>query len=126
MSKEEQTNGTLLNLNRPKLPDLPIKVTTDLLSQTEGRGLMQNSRGTRALVDAVMFGHPWVARWGDEYAQTKVEYLLNMSISMDGEGRRELVSCLEAGGQIPDGYYTQNGGGNPRGDTGYMVMRREE
>lgn len=119
-----RTEKTLINFTRPQLPDLPIKVTMDHLTETEGRGLMQVARGTRKLVEAVMFVYPWEARWDDDYARAKKDYLLNLSISMNGDGRNELVACLDAGGQIPDGYYSQDGSGGKRGDTGYL--RRED
>lgn len=117
-------DGTLINFTKPKLPDLPIKVTMDKLTETEGRGLMQVARGTKKLVEAVMFVYPWEARWNDDYARAKKDYLLNLSISMNGDGRKELVDCLDAGGQIPDGYFTQDGSGIRKGDTAYL--RRDE
>lgn len=112
---------TILNLKSNVLPELPIKTTTKILTQTEGRGLKQNTRGSKALVEAVMFGYPWVSRWNDDYVANKLDDLMSLAISMDGAGRRDMIDCLDAGGTVPDAYY--NNGENRKGDTAYVRMR---
>lgn len=116
MSKED---GTLINFAVPNLPELPIKTATTTLTQTEGRGLKQNTRANKGLIEAVMFGYPWVQRWDDEYVGNMLDDMMCMAISADGQGRRDIIDCLDAGGQVPDAYYNTAEGGR-RGDTAYL------
>lgn len=120
MSKDERT---IINFAQPKLPELPIKTATTTLTQTEGRGLKQNTRANRPLIDAVMFGYPWVQRWGDDYVKNMLDDMMSLAIGVDGQGRRDIIDCLDAGGQIPDAYFNSLNE-NKRGDTAYL--RRNE
>jgi len=126
MTLPKDASGTLLNLGKSKEVELPIKTTTKILTQTEGRGLKQNTRATRGLVDAVMFGYPFVQRWQDDYVLNMLDDLMSLSISIDGKGREEMISCLEAGGQLPDAYYNSMGENRPRGDTAYLRYGDQE
>lgn len=121
MTEKTSDGKTLVNLSKQQLPDLPIKTATEILTQKTGDGLLQNARTNRALAEAVMFGYTWISRWDDEYINGKVERILNLSISNDGQGRRDIIDCLQAGGAVPDAYYT---GGEKKptgsGDTAYV------
>lgn len=119
MTEKISDGKTLINLSKQTLPDLPIKTATSILTQTSGKGLLQNARTNRYLAEGVMFGYAWMARWKDPYVQEKVDYILNLSISNDGDGRRDIIDCLQAGGAVPDAYYT-GGNKSPGGDTGYV------
>jgi len=120
----------IIDLMGRKAPELPIRTTTKILTQTEGRGLKQNTRGNSRLVEAVMFGYPWVQRWGDAYVQNMLDDMMSLAIGMDGEGRREQIQALEAGGQVPEAYYNGGKVGGPEGykDTAYVRgnVREEE
>lgn len=121
MTKDDET--TLINFGQPRLPELPIKTATNTLTQTEGRGLKQNTRSNKGLIEAVMFGYPWVQRWGDDYVKNLLDDMMSLSISVDGQGRRDIIDCLEAGGQLPDAYYSSLDGSGRARDTSYL--RRE-
>lgn len=118
MTKKEDAENTIINLSKAKEIELPIKTTTKILTQQEGRGLKQNTRATKGMVEAVMFGYPWAQRWKDGYVINMLDDLMSLGISMDGEGRREMIQCLDAGGQLPDAYYNTEGG--KRQDTAYL------
>ena len=107
--------------NRP-LPELPVKKIAELLTTTEGRILMQNSRINRSMIEAVLFVHPFAAGFDDDYAEGLMTDMLNLSIGLDGQGRKDLTECLRAGGAVPDAYYTggQNNGRAPRSDASYI------
>lgn len=111
-------SNPIINLSGQKTPELPIRTTTKILTQTEGRGLKQNTRTTPGLVNAVMFGFAWVQRWGDDYVGNMLDDLMCLAISRDGKGREEQIECLRAGGSVPDAYY----GGKPsrNGVPGYQ------
>lgn len=121
MTEKTSDGKTLVNLSKQQLPDLPIKTATAILTQTDGEGLLQNARTNRALAEAVMFGFAWTARWNNPYVGKKVNRVLNLSISSEGQGRRDIIDCLQAGGTVPDAYYT---GGEKKptgsGDTAYV------
>lgn len=102
-------SNPIINLSGTKTPELPIRTTTKILTQTEGRGLKQNTRATPALVKGVMFGYSYIWRWQDEYVGGMLDDLMSLAISMDGKGREEQIECLRAGGAVPDAYY----GGKP-------------
>lgn len=114
-----EPKGTIVNLSTPKLPELPIKTATNTLTQTEGRGLKQNARVNRGIIEAVMFGYPWVQRWGDAYVGNMLDDMMCLSIGLDGQGRRDIIDCLDAGGTVPDAYYN-NADGNAKKDTAYL------
>lgn len=120
MTKPKDADGTILNLSKSREIELPIKTTTKILTQTEGRGLKQNTRANRGLIDAVMFGYPYVQRWNDDYVKNMLDDLMSLSISIDGEGRKEQIQCLDAGGQLPDAYYNTEGGQHGKSDTAYL------
>lgn len=119
MTKAKDADGTILNLSKSKEIELPIKTTVKVLTQTSGRGLKQHTRATKGLIDAVMFGFPYVHRWEDDYVSDMLDDLMCLAIGMDGQGRKEQIDCLNAGGQLPDAYYN-NEGQNKRGDTAYV------
>ena len=104
------------------VPELPIKSVTKILTQTSGKGLKQNTRANRGLVEAVMFAFPYVYRWGNKYVGEMVDDLMCMAISMDGEGRKEAIDSLRAAGTVPDAYYSgKNSGSSDRDrDTSYV------
>lgn len=116
-------DDTIINFSRPSVPELPIRTTTKILTQTEGRGLKQNTRANKGLIEGVMFGYPWVQRWQDNYVQSMLDDLMSLAISVEGQGRRDMIDSLEAGGKVPDAYYT-SGESPRRGETAYL--RRED
>lgn len=116
---DDETPGSILNFRATQIPELPVKTATKILTQTEGRGLKQNTRATPKIVGAVMFGYPYVARWGDEYVGGMLDDLMCLAIGMNGDGRNDLINLVKAGGQPPEGYF---GNGQPRegGSTSYL------
>lgn len=108
-----------INLNAGQLPELPIKSIATALTKTEGAELDISTRTTPAIAEAIAFGYPFTKLFGNSYVQdleTKIECL---AISQEGQGRRDLIDCLQAGGTVPDAYY--NGGvKNGNRDSAYI------
>jgi len=121
MTKSDPDSETVINLSSKMLPELPIKSATKILTQTEGRGLKQNTNASRGLIEAVMFAYPYVARWGNKYVGNMVDDLMCLAISQDGQGRKDIIESLRAAGAVPEAYYS---GGKPDGsverDTAYV------
>lgn len=112
----------IINFGANKTPELPIRTTTNILTQTEGRGLKQHTRVNPPLARAIMFGYAWTQRWNDQYVGNMLDDLMCLAIAMGGKGREEQIECLRAGGQVPDAYYGGKPGPNGRGfsDTAYV------
>ena len=120
MKKEEASEETIINFNSKMLPELPIKSATRIITQTEGRGLKQNTRASRGLIDAVMFAYPYIQRWGNKYVGDMVDDLMCLAISEDGKGREDIIESLRAAGSVPDAYYTGGKNENSGRDTAYV------
>ena len=92
-------------------PDLPVKNVTDKLYKTDGKELEIVTRANPMLIRAVTFGNVYCGRFNSKYAQGRVDQLMRLAISMEGQGRTDLIECLRAGGSTPDAYFsaeTQN------------------
>lgn len=110
--KEKEPDETVINLSSRMLPELPIKSATKIITQTEGRGLKQNTNASRGLIEACMFGYPYIERWGNKYVGNMLDDLMCLAISQNGQGRKDIIESLRAAGAVPDAYYT---GGKPDG-----------
>lgn len=87
-------------------PELPVKDVARRLTVEEGKPLDITTRTTPGLGDAAQFANAWVYRYGSTYAAGRVDLVKRLAISMNGEGRRDLIDALTAGGSVPGEYYT--------------------
>lgn len=87
----------------------PFDKAYDILSETQGDRLELMTRTDTRVVDACQLGYTLVARFGSPYVSGRVNQLMRLAISKEGEGRKEIVESLKAGAGVPDGYY-ENGG----------------
>jgi hypothetical protein len=123
--KKEDPDETVINLSSRMLPELPIKSATKIITQTEGRGLKQHTNASRGLVEAVMFAFPYIKRWGNTYVGDMVDDLMCLAISKDGQGRKDIIEALRAGGTVPDAYYSGGKPADSERDTAYVRQRYE-
>lgn len=117
-SASDLENNPRIQLNEQQLPELPIKSIAAALTKTEGAELDISTRTTPAMADAIAFGYPFVQLFGDEYVQNLITKIECLAISQNGQGRRDLIDCLQAGGTVPDAYYT--GGQKSNKDSAYI------
>lgn len=118
-SASDLSSNPKINFGTAQLPELPIKSIANALTKTQGAELDISTRTTPAMAEAIAFGYPFTKLFGNSYVkdlETKVECL---AISHEGQGRRDLIDCLQAGGVVPDAYYT-GGKGNGNRDTAYV------
>lgn len=119
--KQNDPEETVINLSSRMLPELPIKSATKIITQTEGRGLKQNTNASRGVIEAAMFAYPYIERWGNKYVGDMLDDLMCLAISQDGQGRKDIIEALRAAGAVPDAYYS---GGKSDGsierDTAYV------
>lgn len=87
-------------------PELPVKDIARRLTVEEGKPLDITTRTNPALAEAAQFANAWVYRYGSNYASGRIAQVERLAISMNGQGRRDLIDALTAGGSVPGEYYT--------------------
>lgn len=109
-------------LDNPEMPDVgempetlgetPYDKAYSLLSALEGKKLEIMTRTNPRLVQAANVAYNLTSSFGSRYISGKIDQLMRFAVSMGGEGRKEIVDSLRAGGDMPDAYYeAQVGGG---------------
>lgn len=88
-----------------KKPDAPIAVVLNNLTTVEGKKLEILTRTNPNLAEAAQVGFIFRKMFGSSYVAERVELIDRLAISMDGKGREEQISALQAGGKLPDSYF---------------------
>lgn len=83
----------------------PYDKAYNLLSSIDGKNLEIMTRTNPRLVQAATASYTLGAAFGTMYIKGKTDQLLRFAVSMGGEGRKEIVDSLRAGGDMPDAYY---------------------
>lgn len=103
-------NPMLVNKIDPNTP--PVSFVLSNLLTTGGKQLEIMTRSTpemqKARTTTFFFATQIKTRRGGtgiEYANEMYEQLMRLSCSLNGEGRKEQIACLQAGGQLPDSFY---------------------
>lgn len=94
-----------VTLQKESAPDAPITVVLNNLTTTEGRKLEILTRTNPNLANAAQIGFIFYNMYGSKYVRDRVEQIECLAISMDGKGREEQISALQAGGKLPDSYF---------------------
>lgn len=92
-------------------PEAPVTTVLNNLTITEGRKLDILTRTNPALANAAQIGLIFRRMFGSEYVADRVQLIECLSISMDGKGREEQISALQAGGTLPDSYFDKKSSG---------------
>lgn len=91
-------------------PDPPVSRAMSHLTVTEGTALEEMARlHGQDMVDALAVGYIYSDMYGSKYVRGRIDQLLRLSIAKDGQGRRDIIDVVDAGGTLPDGYYTGQG-----------------
>lgn len=109
-------------LNNPEVPEVaempenlgetPYDKAYNLLSALGGQKLEIMTRTNPRLVQAANVAYNMTSSFGSVYIRGKIDQIMRFAVSMGGEGRKEIVESLRAGGDMPDAYYeAQVGGG---------------
>lgn len=94
-------------------PDPPVNKAISHLTTTEGDALEEMARlHGPDMVNALSIGYIYSTVYNSAYVRGRINQLLRLSISKDGEGRRDIIDVVDAGGKLPDAYY--NGEGNKK------------
>lgn len=93
-------------INRSEKPELPVKDIARRLTVEDGKPLEITTRTTGIMADAAQFCLIYTRRWNSTYAGDRIGQIERLAISMGGQGRRDLIDALQAGGSVPGEYYT--------------------
>lgn len=93
-----------------QMAEPPVSRAMDTLTVVDGAPLEEMARvDSPEMVKAVSIGYIYSRVYGCKYVEGRVDQILRLSIARQGLGRREIVDVIEAGGQLPEGYYTAGG-----------------
>lgn len=103
--KDLSANQPIL-LDRSNKPELPVKDIAKRLTVEDGKPLEITTRTTAVIANASQFCLIYTFRFNSKYAQARIGQIERLAISMSGQGRRDLIDALQAGGAVPGEYYT--------------------
>lgn len=83
-------------------PELPVRTALSKLTTTKGDDLEMTTRATPQIVRAAQVGYIYARIYGSSYIQGRVEQMERLAVSMGGQGRRDLIDTVEAGGRMMD------------------------
>lgn len=89
----------------PTQPDPPVSKGIDILSTLEGKSLETMTRTNRAIVAGILSGSAFAYRYKSQYISDQTDRLMRVAISRGGEGRKDIIEIIRAGGQMPDAFY---------------------
>lgn len=109
----KKTSSDLVNnpiyLGRSQ-PDPPVNKAISNLTITDGELLEEMARvHGQEMVNALSIGYIYSNVYGSKYVRGRIDQLLRLSISKAGQGRREIIDVVDAGGKLPDAYYNGEG-----------------
>ena len=93
------------------MPETPYGMAFNLLSSRGGEKLEIMTRSNPRLVQAAQVSYCMVAQFGSSYIAGENDQLERFAVSLGGEGRKEIVESLRAGGDMPDAFYEAQSGG---------------
>lgn len=102
--KDLSANQPIL-LDRTNKPELPVKDIAKRLTVEDGKPLEITTRTTATIANASQFCLIYTFRFNSKYAEARIGQIERLAISMGGQGRRDLIDALQAGGAVPGEYY---------------------
>lgn len=106
----------------PKRPELPVNTALDKLSKLQGEELEISTRSNTTLNRAAAAGLIYVHTFGSSYAAARVEQIERLAVSVDGQGRRDVIDAIAAGGKVPDEYLN----GDPSRSAEFTNLRDDD
>lgn len=100
-------------INRPfftaggNRPEPPVATGLKILTTERGKRLEMVSRVRgEEMVRALQIGTIYTQVYGSKYVAERVDQIKRVSKSINGEGIRELIDMVEAGGKMPGEFFT--------------------
>lgn len=98
-----------IQLEQDTRPELPVKAIVGHLTVEDGAELELMTHTTPAVVRAARIGYIYARVFRSSYVAGSVEQIERLAVSVGGQGRRDLIDAVEAGGKVPDAYYGEQG-----------------
>ena len=111
----DEPNISFTDTNGMADMETPFHQAIDLLAVTRGEELELMTRATKSIADAAAIGYNMIFRFNSRYIKGRIEQLERLAVSIQGQGRDEVVRSLQAGSGVPDSFYEMQVGSN----TGY-------
>lgn len=103
-------------------PEPPVTTVVDKLTGERGAQLQLMGRTTPRLIEAAQINMIYSEVLGSKFCAERFDLIMRMMVGLNGEGRKDVIESLRAGGALPDTYYSQ---GKPR-PSEYEYIRDEE
>lgn len=88
-------------------PEAPVSKGISNLTSEDGPRLQLMSRvNSREMLQAVAIANIYTHIYGSKYVKGRIDEALRMNVSIGGQGRRDIIDIVEAGGSLPPEYYT--------------------
>lgn len=105
----ELEKHTLFVGNKP--PEAPVSKGIENLTVENGDRLQLMARiNNRETMQAIAIANIYVNIYGSKYVGGRINEILRVGVSVGGQGRRDIIDIVDAGGSLPPEYYT----GQPR------------
>ena len=89
------------------VPEAPVSKGISNLTSENGERLQLMSRvNSREMLQAVAIANIYTNIYGSRYVKGRINEALRMNVSIGGQGRREIIDIVDAGGTLPPEYYT--------------------
>lgn len=108
-------------IDRGNKPELPVKDIAKRLTVEDGAAIEITTRTTATMAYAAQFCLIYTERFKSNYAKARIGQIERLAISMAGQGRRDLIDALQAGGAVPGEYYADKA---KKGD--YPIFERQD
>ena len=101
----ELENRPLFRMNTN--PEAPVsKGIANLTSESGSRLQLMTRVNSKEMLQAVAIANIFTNIYGSKYVNGRIDEILRMNVSAHGQGRREIIDVVEAGGNLPAEYYT--------------------
>lgn len=85
--------------------DPPVSKGMGFLATHTGVRLEMMTRTNRTIIAGISACNAYCARYESPYIMNRKETIMRLAISSGGEGRKEMIQMVSAGGQMSDAYY---------------------
>ena len=101
----ELEKHTLFKGNTP--PEAPVsKGIANLVSENGPKLQLMTRVNNKETLQAVAIANIYTNIYGSKYVQGRINEILRMHVSINGQGRRDIIDIVDAGGNLPPEYYT--------------------
>ena len=83
-------------------PEAPVSKGIANLTSEDGPRLQLMTRvRSKEVLQAVAIANIYTNIYGSKYVKGRINEILRMNVSIDGQGRRDIIDIVEAGGTLP-------------------------